>query len=91
MSPEERRRRGTKLCAKIAADVKELAPTGIGSWPGCWEIVDGADAQFMIALTAWEADPTADTQARTKAAYNAVLDAWREAAHQFEEQGQRAS
>lgn len=84
MSPEERRRRGTKLCAKIAADVKELAPTGIGNWPECWDIVGDADAGFMLALVKWEGTGSEADKESVRMAYARVLDAWRKAVSAWE-------
>ena len=79
MSPEERRRRGTKLCATIAAEVNELAPAGIGSWAECWDIVGDADAAFMLALLKWEGTGSEADKESVRAAYAGALDAWREA------------
>ena len=90
MSPEERRRRGTLLCAELTKDVFKIAPTGIGHWPDCWGIVGDADVEFMIALTAWEATGLDEQRTTVRATYHTLLEAWREAARQFEEQRQEA-
>ncbi len=82
-TPEERRERGTALCRRLAADVASLTPPGIGSWSKAWDIVAGADAAFMIALTAWEAAPSEPLRLRVRTAYDAVLDAWRQAAAEY--------
>ena len=84
MSPEERRRRGTKLCAKIAADVNELAPAGIGNWPECWDIVGDSDAEFMLALLKWEGTGSETDKELVRTAYAGVLDAWREATRLYD-------
>jgi len=82
-TPEERRERGTLLCQRLANDVGSLAPPGLGTWPRTWDLVAGADAAFMIALTAWEAEPSERLRLRVREAYDAVLDAWRQAAAEY--------
>ena len=84
MSPEERRRRATKLCETIAAEANELAPTGIGNWPECWEIVGDADAEFMLALVKWEHTGSDADKESVRTAYGRVLDSWRKAAAAWE-------
>lgn len=83
LPPDERRRRGTKLCGRLAADVARVAPPRIGGWAEAWEMTAEADAAFWIALVAWESEPTEPARLRLRDAYNAVLDAWREAARQY--------
>ena len=80
MSPEERRRRGTKLCEHLSTDVHELVPPGIGHWPECWEIVADFDAEFMLALVKWESTGSGADKESLRTAYARVLDAWRRAA-----------
>lgn len=75
--------RGTQICRRLSAAVAEIAPDGIGRWVPAWDIVAPADAEFMIALADWEADPTDDAKLRVKATYTAVLDAWRRAAVEY--------
>ena len=79
----ERQARGKILCEKLAGQVATITPAGIELWDRAWEIVDGSSATFMIALSAWEIDPSDLTLERVTAAYDAVLDAWREAAAEF--------
>lgn len=86
LSPEQRRERGTNLCRRLAEDVALIAPQGIGSWDRAWDIVGPADAAFMAALSGWEADPSPGTLERTRAAYQAVLQAWRVATAAWERQ-----
>jgi len=76
----------TQVCANLSRDVERIAPPGIGGWEPAWELVADADAEFLTALLAWERAPSNEGQARVRAAYNAVLDAWREAARQFTQQ-----
>ena len=88
MSPDERRGRGTKLCEQLATDVAKIVPIGIGHWPDCWDIVGDADIEFVISLTAWEATGLEAQRITVRATYNSLLEAWREAARQYEEQKQ---
>ena len=90
MTPDERRNRGTELCKRFAADVAKIAPQGIGVWDLAWEIVNDADSTFVVELTAWEAAPSEPARLKVRAAYEAVLGAWREAAHQFQVQQHEA-
>ena len=68
-----------KFCERLARDVAEIAPDGIGRWDEAWEIVAGSDAEFIIALTRWEATGAAEHRELVRPAYHAVLDAWRRA------------
>ena len=77
-----------KLCERLAQDVAAIAPVGIGYWAEAWEIVAAADASFVILLSAWEATGSEADRTKVRAAFNAVLDAWREAVRQYEEQRQ---
>lgn len=52
------RERASAICARLARDVASIASEGVGAWPRAWEVVAGADADFMAALTGWESDPT---------------------------------
>lgn len=84
LTAAERRQRGTQLCGRLALEVASIVPAGIGGWARAWEITAAPDADFMAALSAWEADPTPTTLARTRVAYKAVLESWRDAACQFQ-------
>ena len=64
--------------------MERIAPTGIGRWPTTWDIVGEADADFMLALSTWEADPTDEAKERVRSTYAAVLDVWRTAAAEYE-------
>lgn len=72
------------VCENLTRDVARIAPPGIGSWPPAWEMVAEADASFIAALVAWEAQPSDVAQAGVRARYNAVLAAWRDAIAAFE-------
>ena len=84
MSPEERRRRGTKLCEELAKDVLEIVPAGIGAWAPAWNIVGDADAEFMLALLTWESTGSEADKEFVRTAYARVLDSWRKAAAAWE-------
>ena len=86
MTRDELHDRGTRICERLSREVAEVAPDDIGGWERVWDIVAAPDASFMVALDAWEAEPTGDTKVGLKAAYKAVLDAWRRAATEFENQ-----
>ncbi len=46
-------------------------------------LVSNADAEFMVALSDWESEPTPEALATVTGAYDAVLAAWRDAVSQF--------
>lgn len=78
------RERGTEICRRLCRDVASIAPQGIGRWERAWQITAPADADFMLALTAWEADPTNDVARQAvRDAYSRVLRAWRLATAEY--------
>jgi len=83
MTAAERREGGIRLCRRLAEEVAEIAPQGIGRWDRAWEIVDGPSAAFMIALTRWEATGSERDKPPLRTAYYAVLEAWREATAEY--------
>ena len=85
MTPEDRRGRGTELCRVLEKHVADIAPSGIGVLDRTWDIVGPADAEFMLALSGWEASGGEADQAKVRAAYNRVLDAWRRASTLYEQ------
>ena len=84
MTGADLRDRGTRICQRLSQAVSELVPEGIGCWPEAWDIVAKSDADFMLALAMWEADPTDESAAAVKVAYGAILKAWRLAATQYD-------
>jgi hypothetical protein len=84
VSPAERRERGTLLCRRLTEEVGAVVPEGIGRWSRTWELVAGADADFMLALTRWEATGDDSDKPALRAAYFAVLAAWRQATREYE-------
>ena len=84
MTREELRRRGTLICRGFSAEVATIAPAGIGHEERVWDSVAEADADFMAALTGWEAEPSDEAKDRVRATYRAVIGAWRRAVAEFE-------
>ena len=78
-----------ELCRRLAHDVADLAPEGIGGWPQAWDIVADADAGFLVALTAWEATGAERERDSVRTAYLAVMDAWKVAVGQYLESAGR--
>ena len=76
---------GRKFCERLARDVAEIAPDAIGGWGPAWEIVAAADADFIIALTRWEATGSTEHRELVRPAYDGVLDAWRRASTLYEQ------
>ena len=83
MTPEDRRRRGTELCRVLNEHVADIAPSGIGVLDRTWDIVGPSDAEFVLALSGWEATGGEADQAKVRAAYDRVLDAWRQASAMY--------
>jgi len=85
--PEERRERGLDLCRKLAEEVARIAPRGLDRWDRTLEIVGPPSADYLVALTAWEAEPGPDRVQDVREAWHALLDAWRRAAALYRERG----
>ena len=68
---------------RLTEAVSDIAPPRIGHWEKTWDLVSNADAEFMVALSDWESEPTPEALATVTAAYDAVLDAWGDAVRQF--------
>lgn len=84
MTAADRREGGIRLCRRLARDVARVAPKGVGEWARAWEIVDGPSAEFMVVLTRWEATGSDDDKPPLREAYFSVLDAWRQAAVEYQ-------
>ena len=87
MTFEQRQGKGKILFQKLAEAVAKIAPNGIGRWDRCWEVVDAPSAEYMIALSAWEIDPSNVTMQRVSNAYDAVMAAWRMAVSEYVAEG----
>ena len=80
----QRQLKGREVCERLVQRIAEVAPTGIGLWDEAWTIVDGPSADFMVALSSWESDPTAASMARVTLTYERVVAAWGAAAVQYQ-------
>lgn len=69
---------------QLAAAVAAVTPPGIEHSPEARAMTAGADADVLIAATAFEADPNDRTRDRLKAAYVGALNSWRAAAARYE-------
>ena len=56
------------------------APTDASPIPA---IADAPSAEYMVALTAWEADPSDGTMQWVSETYETVIEVWRIAATEF--------
>jgi hypothetical protein len=74
-----------QVCVNIAREVQQIAPSGLGRWEPAWEIVADADAEFMIALCAWEDSPSEKLEAQVRYWGDEVMARWHEAVKKFEE------
>ncbi len=74
MTEDERRRRGGKLCDKLQTEVDAIRPPQVTHSAG--EVVASLDADFLIALTAWEGSGEEEDRFRVRDAYLAITDAW---------------
>lgn len=90
MTYDQRQAKGKILCEKLSEAVAHIAPKGIGHWDRCWQVVDAPSAEFMTALSAWEADPSDVTMQRVSDAYDVVLESWRTAVAEFTAERSRA-
>ena len=77
-----------KLCKQLVTDIANEIPIHVGRWDKTWDIVGPADAEFMIALTVWEATGSEEDRAKVRTAYDSVLDAWMKAALHLEAERQ---
>jgi hypothetical protein len=76
---------GRQVCENMAREVQQIAPPGLGRWEPAWDIVADADAEFMIALFAWEDSPSEKREALVRHWGDEVMARWREAIKKFEE------
>lgn len=72
------------LLRGLSAAVHSIALEGMGTWDRTWTIVDAPSAEFLIALSAFESDPCPKSRARVDATTGRLIEAWRDAAAQFE-------
>ena len=80
-SYEQRQARSRELSAWLRGRIDGLAPKEADRWDSdSWELVDGASAEFVVALANWEADPSDATIQSVSVACDRVLDAYHTAA-----------
>lgn len=79
----DRQQRARKLCEQVAIAVSIISPKGLDRWDGLWEFVDGPNADFLIALASWEADPTDKAALAIEVWYGGLCHAWRLASAMF--------
>ena len=84
MTRDELRDRAKQICERLTVAVAQDTPEGLGRWPRAWEITAAPSADFMLALATWEVAPDADAAAGVKAAFDAVVNAWRRAANEYD-------
>ena len=78
---DQRQQESKQLCQRLMARIGDVASAvPIAHWP---PIVDEPSVAFMVALSAWEIDPSDLTMECVCAAHDGVLEAWRIAAHEF--------
>ncbi len=81
MSYGQRQETGRQLCERLMERIGEVAAAvPLGHWP---PIADEPSSAFMVALTAWEVEPSDVTMQRVSATYESVIEAWRIAAIEY--------
>lgn len=83
MSAEHRQAKARQLCALLSEQIARTAPAGIGRWAPAWEMVEAPSKRFLDALDRWEQTGAAEEVARVRGAYDAVVQAWEDAARLF--------
>lgn len=84
MNSDERRLRGTELCAQLTREVAVIAPEGIGNWERAWVMTGPAVTTFMLALVEWERTGDERIKEPLRAAYLNVISVWRMASDIFQ-------
>ena len=88
MTFEERQQKAKQVCEKLMNRIGQVTvDVPLDFWP---TIVDAPSAEFMVALTAWEADPSDLTMHRVTETYGSVVEAWRVAVEEFTAERSRA-
>jgi hypothetical protein len=81
------RRSGRAAARWVAERVGQIAPPGLGHWPGAWELVEGPANEFLDALARWEDSGTDEDMEAARRAGGGVVAAWRAAAGRWEAAG----
>ena len=78
---EGRQQKSKQLCERLTDRIGEVAAAvPLNHWP---PVADAPSAAFMVALTAWETDPSDLTMQQVTDTYESVIEAWRVAAAEF--------
>ena len=81
MTYSQRQETGRQLSEKLMERIGEVAAAvPLDHWP---RIADAPSATYMVALTAWEVDPSDIAMHRVSEAYESVIEAWRIAAIEY--------
>ena len=83
----QRQEKTNEFCERVTSAVAIISPAGLDSWDGLWEFVDGPNAEFLLTLSAWEADPTDDAFQDIERASSSLCSAWQYASAAFLCQG----
>ncbi|HCO13200.1 MAG TPA: hypothetical protein DIT46_03385 [Gemmatimonadetes bacterium] len=74
-----------QVCENLGREIQAICPPGIGRWNPAWDLVASADVEFMLALFAWEDQPSEELEAQVRYWGDELMERWREAARRFEE------
>ena len=75
----------TKSCELLSRYATEAAPLGVEEWGSCaFEMAAPAEAEFLIALVAFERDSGDENTLRLGGALCDVIDAWRQVTHYYD-------
>ena len=87
-SYDQRQQKSQVLCEKLMERIGEVAAAvPLDHWP---PIAGPPSVEFVVALSAWEIDPTDETMALVNDAYGRTIEAWRTAAAEFTTEGSQA-
>lgn len=78
-----RHERAAELCRRLTADVRAVAPPGLGRWDRAWQLVAGATDAFLDELHAWEHDGSRARVERIQHLYDEVVAGWGMAASEY--------
>ena len=76
---------GRRICENLGREIQAICPPGIGRWDPAWDLVASADVEFMLALFAWEDQPSEELEAQVRYWGDELMDRWHEASRRFEE------
>ena len=81
MTYVQRQETGRRLCRKLMERIGEVsAAVPLDHWP---PIANEPSAAFIVALTAWEVEPSDIAMQRVSETYESVIEAWRMAAIEY--------